>query len=355
MEWIESELCPWGERRLPREMYIKLFVVHFTVIGTHAHLMHLRREPRYIFSVLLMLACPIAGVALLILPLIALLIQTIVRHGDRAILNQSIGILIGGMVRDEDTDAHEAGVNWPPEFSSKLIRRVMLQLAILAQCITSIWLFARRVHHGSDALYDHRILQLAILGLSTSTMSLIHMILRPRYPSLRFQHHCPAELRYLVYLRPLLTSKHGESPEAQGMPLTPDPSGPLEAQRMLQIPLVLIDWIYACIVLSISQAFGLQIERPLSNLEIWDQMIDYELHIYYLFPFLVLAAVRFRSLLFHQSRKSFKWISFAFFGALIVFAVTIPLIICISSLSLEFLLQSSTKWPANRYLIGQAL
>ena len=62
----EVERCPWDERRLPREMYVKLFVVHFTIIGAYAHLLHLLREPRRIFSFVLMLACPIAGVALIV-------------------------------------------------------------------------------------------------------------------------------------------------------------------------------------------------------------------------------------------------------------------------------------------------
>ena len=46
----ESELCPWDDRRLRGEISVKLFVVQFTVIGAYAHLMHLRREPRGIFS-----------------------------------------------------------------------------------------------------------------------------------------------------------------------------------------------------------------------------------------------------------------------------------------------------------------
>ncbi len=145
MDLIERELCPWSERRLPREMYIKLFVVHFTVIGSYAHLMHLRRERRYIFSLLLILACPIAGMALLVSPLTALLVQMIICRGDRTILNQSIGILIGRAVKDEDTDKQETGLHWPPEISFKLIRRIVVQLALLAQCIASIWLFSRRV------------------------------------------------------------------------------------------------------------------------------------------------------------------------------------------------------------------
>lgn len=93
-------------------MYVKLFVVHFTVIGAYAHLLHLRREPRDIFSFALMLACPIAGIALFLSPFITLLIQIMIGRDDRKTLNHSNGILIGWMGRDEDTDRHKAGVTW---------------------------------------------------------------------------------------------------------------------------------------------------------------------------------------------------------------------------------------------------
>ena len=39
----------------------------------------------------------------------------------------------------------------------KLARRLVLQLALLAQYLTTIWLFARRAQLGSDALYGHSV------------------------------------------------------------------------------------------------------------------------------------------------------------------------------------------------------
>ena len=238
-------LCPWDERRLPREMYVKLFVVHFTVIGSYAHLMHLRREPRYFGSYLLMIACPIAGVALLVSPVIILSIQLLVCRGDRNLLKQSAGILIGRVMDPERNAIHAATVHGPPEFSSKLIRGIVVQLALLAQCIISIWLFARRAHHGSVALYDYRILQLSILGLSTSTMSIVHIFLRPQYPSKQVLNDYPVEVGWLAALRPLLSAELG---------------GFWDTPWITEIPLVCIDWIYASIVLLIAQALGLEFE-----------------------------------------------------------------------------------------------
>ena len=50
--------CPWDSRRLPREMYVKLFVVHSVAIGAFGQLQHLRRERRGPFIYLLMIMCP---------------------------------------------------------------------------------------------------------------------------------------------------------------------------------------------------------------------------------------------------------------------------------------------------------
>ena len=254
---------------------------------------------------------PIAGVVLLVWPLIALLVQIIICRSDRTFLNQSIGILIGRVVKDEDTDIQEAALHWTPEISLKLIRRVIFQLALLAQCIASIWLFSRRVQHGSDALYDHRIFQLAILGLSTSTMSILHIILRPQYLPRRFWHNYPTKVTWLVSMRPIFTSKHGGSPETQGIPLTSNPSRLPETQRISEVPQLLIDWVCACIVLSVAQALGL--DRQLSNSQIWDRMLDFESRLYNFSPLLMLVTIRFRNVLLHQSRRTLKWTAFAFF------------------------------------------
>lgn len=55
-------------------------------------------------------------------------------------------------------------------------------------------------------LYDHRILQLAISGLSVSVMSILHIILRPQYPSGQFWHDCSTKAKWLALLRPDVVS-----------------------------------------------------------------------------------------------------------------------------------------------------
>lgn len=203
-----TDLCPWDQRRLPREMYVKLFVVLFTVIGAFAHLRHLRREPsRWPLVYIVIIANPIAGMGLILLPLILLPFQAILCRGDRTALRDSACVLLGSRSEApslEDSNTQEGpSLTWP-KLSKGLATKMILQLALMTQCITSIWLFSRRVKHGSDALYDHRILQLALLGLSVSVMSIIHLICQPRYPSEAYLHHSSLRTSWLSGFRPLL-------------------------------------------------------------------------------------------------------------------------------------------------------
>ena len=325
-----TERCPWDERRLPREMYVKLFVVHFTVIGAYAHLLHLRRDSRYVFNLLLMFASPIAGAALIMSPLIALLIQMTVCRGDRAIMKQTIGILIGRVARDEDgseaVDVHEPTIDWLPELSSKLVRHVVVQLALLAQCITSIWLFARRVQHGSDALYDHRIFRLAILGTSASIMSIVHLLLRPQYPSRHFWGGCSAKIRWLASLRNMFVSKLDEPYRRRGL------SG---------LRLFGLDWIYACIALSIAKISGLRVDMETHTPDITykDLTLECLRHVHYYLIFLVLVATQFRTFLLRRWRRTAIWHAFSFLGGLVFLLFFIPISLFVSQLFHEIFLK----------------
>lgn len=170
-------------------------------------------------------------------------------------MNHSIGILIRRRVRDEGTDRYKAGVTWPPELFTEIVRCVVVQLALLVQCVTSIWLFARRVQRGSDALYDHRILQLAILGLSVSVMSILHIILRPQYPSGQFWHDCSTKAKWLALLRPMLRPEPGDISETEEILFTSKTRGRLNIRHLI------INWVYACIALSIAQVLGLELDK----------------------------------------------------------------------------------------------
>ena len=194
-----ADLCPWDERRLPREMCVKMFIVHFAAIGAYGHLMHLRRERRGPFIYLLMILCPVAGAGLVLVPLIALMLQAILHRGDKATLRYSCALLLGRLpentvkgesghlpqneIQDERGENRRERLLRRPEIKVKLVWTLLMQLVPFSQSILSIWLYNRRVHRGQAALYDHRILQLAILGLCASLMSIGHHLTNPQCPS----------------------------------------------------------------------------------------------------------------------------------------------------------------------------
>ena len=248
------ELCPLDARRLPREMYVKLFVVHFTVIGSYAHLRYTRGEPHARWPYVLMIGCPLAGTALVTVPAIALCIQAIICSGDRVALRQSANMLLGRRPND-----HPEAVGLEPRLAvsfpnpSERLRALFMSVLLLSQCMTSIWLFSRRAYRESDTLYDHRILQLAILGLSVSIMSAIQVLLQPLHPSRTDYEKLPEKVRWLWFLRPVWNLGSDE-------PKNPD------------IDPALIDWTYAVIILTLLRVLGLKLGAI-------SQLFEHMLHI----------------------------------------------------------------------------
>lgn len=204
-------LCPWDSRRLPREMYTKLFVVHFVVIGAYGHLQHLRRERRGLFIYLLMIICPLAGAALVLLPLIALVAQTIIYRGDREILKNSLAVLIGALPRAEGELGRDHSVFRSPKISTRFFWTFVLQLVPFIQSILSLWLYVRRTKNDSAALYDDRIAQLAVLGMCASLMSIIHLSINPQCPSSLPSSERGPHWRRIAFLRPTLILKRGDT------------------------------------------------------------------------------------------------------------------------------------------------
>ena len=322
------DLCPASERRFPQEMYTKLFVIHFTVIVAYGHLMHLRREPRDLFSYLLIIGYPIGGALSLLSPLVVLSVQAVVGvfHGDCAyLMTQSVCILIGEIPENEDDGEFDTSYEWPPKkMSCGAMGRVALLLALLVQCITSIWLFARRVEHGGDALYDHRILQLAILGLSVSSMSIIQVVLKPQYPSCSIARENLLALQWLTCWRPLIVFDDTDS--------APDIlSGEApRARNVSEYPLLGVDWIYTSLSLWITPLIGLKgdVLAHVTLSKIWKGVVALIWAMPYLLIVLVPIVVQFRTYLSAQLRKRPKVV---IVGSLIG-VVAIPLLFCITSI-----------------------
>ena len=176
-----SELCPFDDRRLPRELYVKLVVVHVTVIAGYAHLLHVRREKKSLFRYFFAVVCPLAAGFSLVAPVLVLAVQLFVYWRRPALFEESVAILLGERFDDEETSQSRSTVTWPPKLSAKLGRDILVQLLLMAQCLTTVYLFKRRQDHRCDALYDYRILHLATLGICVSIMAICQLISRPRF------------------------------------------------------------------------------------------------------------------------------------------------------------------------------
>ena len=357
----QLELCPMDKRRMPTEMYVKLFVVYFTTIGAYAHLLHIRREPRGIRSYLLMIAAPITGTAFIILPMLGLAIQALWFRGDYETLKLSAGILIGQLPRDgyrpigasngalrsetqqdsslretpnaegqldnflDEAPRTEAQDDSHYEESSRLsltiLGRILFHLEVLSQRITSLYLFARRAQRGSDALYDHRILQLALLGLSVSAMSVIQLILKPRYPYPdRGQEHA-TRLRWLSFLRPLL-AKELREPDESLWSSNSDPNqkeivlrphhGADEVKNVAEGPLLVLDWVYMIIASLLYLAFCPEFSgMPTVHEDTYTFLWHY--YIYIIFSFILVG--------YATSQKHLFWASVAAVISINVFLV----------------------------------
>ena len=183
-------LCPLEDRRTPRELYVKLFVVNFTVLAAYIHLLRLRRDKFPLFYVFLAILTPIGSTALLLLPCCVLLFQLVFGYRLRYI-KRSANLLFGTLQHSNETstpntDERVASYSASSSIDNnawKTARRLLLPLALLSQSIASIWLFHRRVQRNAAVLYDHRILQLAVLGLSTAFLWIVQETFRPVCPS----------------------------------------------------------------------------------------------------------------------------------------------------------------------------
>ena len=137
------------------------------------------------------------------------MVQCCLQWRQPRVLVQSIGYLIGERIDDEDTFSSGPVVTWPPNSIRESAHGLALQLAVLGQCITSTWLFHRRCSYGSDALYDYKIFQLAVLGLCTSAMTILQIVLKPYQPHKAMFDNArhPSEVKWLIYFKNLFSPK----------------------------------------------------------------------------------------------------------------------------------------------------
>ena len=200
-----EEPCPLDSRRTPRELYVKLFIVNFTVLFSYAHLCHLYRERWMFLHTILAFLSPIGATVLLFLPTFAFVINlamsvtlsdikiaALILFRDTRLA--SISVYVESILMDSHKDDTRRSLSkW--SYLRRKVRMSVIPCALISQSAMSIWLFSRRAHRKADAFYDHRVLQLAILGMYTNVKILTHVILEGRLKS----HLSRAQLGVLSY------------------------------------------------------------------------------------------------------------------------------------------------------------
>ena len=188
--------CPAEGRRTPRELYVKLFVVNFTVLATYGHLLRMRSDHWYPMRLLLAFLSPIGVAFELILHCRLLVVQILAcRNVDE--VKKSALLLFGTIGPHRETSESIDSV-WMNILRKRF--RFIMSLAILSQCITSLWLFSGRVTRSTDALYDHRIFGLAVLDLVAACAVMLHDALQPRCPGFDHEQE-PPRISWLALFR----------------------------------------------------------------------------------------------------------------------------------------------------------
>ncbi|PVH81701.1 hypothetical protein DL98DRAFT_531038 [Cadophora sp. DSE1049] len=204
-----EDLCPLDGRRTSKELYIKLLVVHFTVLTAYCHLLSLRNErvfswrPLYFFltpfNILAQHAAALVvitvGYGCAFLPddfgRIRLRIRPL-QSPFSWLLGDTSEMVTGSL----GAGAQAAGRNNPQtsQSISKTAGRIIVILGFETQCIGAILLYARRQQHDAVTYVDQRIFELACGGLLIGILTLgvitrLHVFRRPvpEVPRSRFE------------------------------------------------------------------------------------------------------------------------------------------------------------------------
>lgn len=151
----------------------------------------------------------------------------------------------------------------PFKVTKKVVRALLVPLALLSQSTASIWLYVRRVNRGSDELYDHRVLQLALLGLSVSVKTIIHVLFEPRYPLQRRSRD--PKVRWVLFLRPDKIAREQQEGASVDSEARSDGDGDNtkfsnqtgSTIAVTQFTDIIFEWVYLYSLFSLSQRLGL--------------------------------------------------------------------------------------------------
>lgn len=197
---MAAQLCPLDDRRSAAEISLKLAVVHFTAMTAYGHLLSIRGEPTRVICRKMVLFFVYPGsiivhhvMAALAIVSAYLLVRFKKRRNSaslRSSLKRAPAVLFGAIDRHPlQLRLHSSD----EESMVKIMGRITVVLALVAQCIGSCIIFARRYQHDATTIGDWRVLELAIATLLISLLTVVHLLWRP---ALRLNQHDIFERSY---------------------------------------------------------------------------------------------------------------------------------------------------------------
>ena len=178
-------LCPLDNRRSSKELWVKLFVVHLTTIGTFCHILSVRREPIISWKLVFFVLVPYSIFAYHILFLATVLFAfghlfvNIILSKPSDEMKDSLWRAprwLFGKIPDEAEVGYEMlpsteqAPTPTPERQSrwKKVGRILLACSFLAQCIGTAALYTRRRSHHAVTFADQRVFELGCTGIITA-------------------------------------------------------------------------------------------------------------------------------------------------------------------------------------------
>ncbi|KAG4440437.1 hypothetical protein IFR05_004081 [Cadophora sp. M221] len=189
---LTSDLCPIDRRRTSKELYIKLLVVHFTVITAYCHLLSIRSERvlswrpiNFFITPLSIIVQHVAGLAVIAIAYGCSVLRKKIGNLQLNIqpidspfvwlLGNASGMAPQGPIYSALPSSNQPDTNvgsQGDERITKIVGRTLVAAAFEAQCIGAIILYHRRRQRGAVTHLDQRIFELACGGVIIGVLTL---------------------------------------------------------------------------------------------------------------------------------------------------------------------------------------
>lgn len=219
---MEAEPCPLDDRRSASEVSLKLAVVHLTTMTAYCHLLSMRGAPAKIIFKKMIVFFIFPG-SIIIQHVIAILaiVSTVVLVQfktplDSASLQSSLKrapSILFGAIDQHPLDPRPQSSN--EQGTLKIMGRIIVVLALGAQCVGSCVVFARRYRHDAATIADWRVLELAIAALLICLLTVVHLLWHPALRTTSDKILQQSHDSHLTYLDRILL-------HARGMPAPVD-------------------------------------------------------------------------------------------------------------------------------------